>query len=104
MRAVRSGEGREKAWRGYNESERRTREQCRVFPLPAEAGRGKTRSFPKPDRRALLSGHIDHREAGCGQPLRAAVFLLRNLEPHVAGAKLHRPAPGEPPATAFEGL
>src|SRR5437764_1329765 len=54
--------------------------------------------------RARFAGEVDDRKAGSGQALRAAILLLGNLEAHVAGAELHRPAPGEQPVAASEHL
>ena len=59
---------------------------------------------PKPHRRALSAGHVDHRETACGEPLRGAVLLLADLESHFAGAQLRRPAPGEHLVAAFDPL
>src|SRR5215204_4028960 len=61
-------------------------------------------SFPEPYGRALLAGHVDQRETGRGQSLRATVLLLAYFKTHVARAELRRPAPHQELVAALECL
>ena len=60
-------------------------------------------SFPKPDRRALLAGKLDQREARRVSPC-AAHSSARRSRSDIARAKLRRPAPDQQLVAALERL